>query len=99
MGSVKINGAKVNEAKETAKALEESIRNTKNTCSQLISYIHSAGWSGKSRDAFLIYLEIIHKYHQEMEKAAAKQTKALNNLESYFHDFLNDPSVKEVRNL
>jgi hypothetical protein len=34
-----------------------------------------------------------------MEKAAAKQTKALNNLESYFHDFLNDPSVKEVRNL
>ncbi|WP_018664844.1 WXG100 family type VII secretion target [Heyndrickxia acidiproducens] len=99
MGSVKIDGAKLNEARSAAKALEESIKSSKETCSELISFLHSAEWSGKSRDAFLTYIEIIHKYHSEMAKAVAKQTKALNHLESYMGDFQSDPSVKEVRNL
>ncbi len=99
MGSVRIDGDKVNEAKAAAKALEQSIEKTYDQCQQLISYLHSAEWSGKSRDSFLTYLEIIQKYHFDMKSAAAIQTKALNNLEGYFNDFLQDPSVREVRNL
>lgn len=99
MGSVKIDGAKLNEAQSAAKALETSIKSSKETCAQLISFLHSAEWSGKSRDTFLTYIEIINKYHAEMEKAVAKQTKALNHLETYMGDFMNDPSVKEVRSL
>lgn len=99
MGDVKIDGGKVNEAKAAAKALEQSINRTYDQCEQLISYVNSAKWSGKSRDAFLTYLEIIQKYHRDMKTAVAKQTKALNNLDGYFDDFLQDSSVREVRNL
>ncbi|MEH7118624.1 WXG100 family type VII secretion target [Neobacillus vireti] len=99
MGNVRIDGDKVNEAKAAAEALEQSIERTYDQCEQLISYLHTAEWSGKSRDAFLTYLEIIQKYHHDMKCAVAKQTKALTNLEDYFGDFLQDSSVREVRNL
>lgn len=99
MGSVRIHDDKVNEAKAAAKALEQSVKTTYEKCEQLISYLHSAKWSGKSRDAFLSYIEIIQKYHKDLSAAVAKQTKALNNLDGYYNDFLQDPSVKEVRNL
>ncbi|WHY67414.1 WXG100 family type VII secretion target [Neobacillus sp. SuZ13] len=99
MGSVRIDVDKVNEAKAAAKALEQSIEQTYESCEQLISYLHSAKWSGKSRDSFLSYLEIIQKYHYDMKSAVAKQTKALNNLDGYIDDFLQDGSVREVKNL
>lgn len=99
MGSVKIDGNKVHEAKAAAKALEKSIKNTFNTCEQLTSYLHSAKWNGKSRDAFLSYLEIIQQYHKDLTSAVGKQTKALNNLDGYLDDFLQDSSVREVKNL
>ena len=99
MGSVRIDGDKVNEAKVAAKALEQSIEQTYESCEQLISYLHSAKWSGKSRDSFLSYLEIIQKYHHDLKSAVAKQTTALNNLDGYFDDFLQDGSVREVKNL
>lgn len=99
MGSVRIYEDKVNHAKEAAKALEQSVDKTYEHCEQLISYVQSAGWSGKSRDSFLTYLEIIQQYHQDMKSAVEKQTKALNNLDGYLDDFLQDSSVREVRNL
>ncbi|NRD77650.1 WXG100 family type VII secretion target [Bacillus sp. BRMEA1] len=99
MGSVRIYGNKVNEAKAAAKALEQSIEKTYEQCVHLRDYVNSAKWSGKARDSFLTYLEIIEKYHEGMKSAVHKQTKALNNLERDFDDFLQDGSVKEVRNL
>lgn len=99
MGKVKIDIEKAHEAKAAAKALEESIDTTYDTCEKLISYIHSAKWSGKSRDTFLTYLEIIQKYHGDLKTAVAKQTTALNHLDGYIDDFLQDGAVKEVKNL
>jgi hypothetical protein len=99
MGKVIIHEDKLNEAKTAAKALEQSIDQTYETCKQLLSYVNKAEWNGKARDSFLTYLEIIEKYHQEMKGAVKKQTKALNNLDGYLDDFLKDSSVKEVKNL
>lgn len=99
MEKVRIYGDKANEAKLAAKALEQSVDRTHETCQQLISFVHSAQWSGKARDQFLSYMEIIEQYHKNMKSALKKQTKALNNLDGYMSDFLHDSSVKEVKNL
>lgn len=99
MGNVKIDGEKVNEALIAAKSIEESVKNTAKSCEKLISYVHSAKWSGNSRNSFLSYLEIIQAYHKDIATAVTKQTKALNNLEGYINDFQRDSSVKEVRSL
>ena len=99
MGKVRIYEERVNEAKAAAKNLEQSIKTSHDTCEQLISYVSAAEWSGKARDSFLSYLEIIQKYHKDIELAVELQTKALNNIEGHKNDFLQDSSVKEVRNL
>lgn len=99
MSEVKINNYRLGEAKAAAKSLESSIKNSYKQCEELISYTHSATWSGKARDSFLTYLEIIYQYHKDLKEAASLQTKALNNLEGYFNDFNNDGSVRKVRNL
>ena len=99
MGSVKIDGDKVNEAKIAAKAIELSVGKTYESCGKLINYVYSAKWSGKSRDNFLTYMEIIQQYHEDLQFAVEKQTKALNNLDKYIGDYNRDSSVKEVRNI
>ncbi len=99
MSEVKINSDRLSEAKKAAASLESSIKGSYKQCEELISYTHAATWSGKARDSFLTYLEIIFQYHKDLKEAAALQTKALNNLEGYFNDFNNDGSVRKVRNL
>ncbi|CDQ40392.1 MULTISPECIES: WXG100 family type VII secretion target [Virgibacillus] len=99
MGDVRVDGNKLNEAKTAAKALEDSINSTYEQCEELLSFAQSAKWSGKSRDSFISYLDIIHQYHHDLKSAVALQTKALNNLEGYMDDFNKDSSVKEVRHL
>ncbi|WP_210470763.1 hypothetical protein [Sporosarcina sp. 6E9] len=99
MEAVKIDGAKLNEAQVAAKAIEASVKKTYESCEKLAGYVHSAKWSGKSRDNFLTYLEIIQLYHKDITSAVEKQTKALNNLERYVDDFKRDSAVQEVRNL
>jgi len=99
MGNVRIYNDKLHEAQAAAKALEESLEKAYDTCEQLISYVNSAKWSGKARDTFLSYLEIIRPYHKDINKAVSKQTKALNHLDRNIGDFSQDSSVREVRNL
>ncbi|MEN2768987.1 WXG100 family type VII secretion target [Ornithinibacillus xuwenensis] len=99
MGDVRIDEGRLNEAKNAAKTLESSLKSTYSQCEDLISFVQSAKWEGKSRDAFITYLEIIYQYHKDLKKAASLQTKALNNLDGYIDDFSKDNSVREVRNL
>ncbi|MFC4620334.1 WXG100 family type VII secretion target [Camelliibacillus cellulosilyticus] len=99
MGEVKIYGDKAHEAQAAAKALEQSIASACDQCEALISFLHSAKWRGKSRDAFLTYIEIIHKYNKDLKSALIKQTKAIQHLEDYINDFERDPSVREVKHL
>ena len=77
MGKVRIYEERVNEAKAAAKILEQSIKTSHDTCEQLISYVSAAEWSGKARDSFLSYLEIIQKYHKDIEAAVAIANKGL----------------------
>lgn len=99
MANVKINDTQLQEARRAAGQIENSLQSTLNQCNTLISYVHGAKWEGKSRNTFLSYLEIIQQYHQDLYEAVKLQTTALNNVERYKNDFLNDSSVKEVRNL
>lgn len=99
MGSVKIDESKLNEAKMAAEEMELSIQTAYDQCETLLSQLHAAKWQGKSRDTFVSYLDIIYKYHNDLNEAVKLQTKALNNMSGYMNDFNQDSSVKEVRNL
>jgi len=65
----------------------------------LQNFVASAEWSGKHRDAFYSYLEILCKYHGKLYSISKKQVEALTNLKQYFNDFHAHTNVKQVRNL
>ncbi|MBC1614474.1 hypothetical protein HB937_14215 [Listeria welshimeri] len=87
MGNLKIDAEKVAEAKKSAAIVEESLKTTHDS------------WSGKSRDAFLTFMELIEQYHADVKKNYKKQKKALKALEEYVEEFENTSYSKDVRNL
>ncbi|EBF5848113.1 WXG100 family type VII secretion target [Listeria monocytogenes] len=99
MGNVKIDAAKVAEAKKSAEIVEKSLESTHKKCKSVISYVEGASWSGKSRDAFITFMELVEQYHSDVKKNFKKQKKALNALEDYVEDFENTSYSKDVRNL
>ncbi|MBC1742040.1 WXG100 family type VII secretion target [Listeria welshimeri] len=99
MGNLKIDAEKVAEAKKSAAIVEESLKTTYDKCKSVISYVEGASWSGKSRDAFLTFMELIEQYHADVKKNYKKQKKALKALEEYVEEFENTSYSKDVRNL
>ncbi len=99
MANVKIDAGKVAEAKAQAKIVETSLSAVHKQCQSLISYVNGAKWDGKTRDAFLTYIELIEKYHAEVKKQYKKQRKALNELQDYEADYEEQFIVREVKRL
>lgn len=99
MANLKINAAKVEEARSSAKKIEQSLAETHARCEKLISYASSCSWKGKTKQAFLSYLEIIEKYHADVKKKYKKQSKALKNLEKNIADFEDENICREVKNI
>ncbi|WP_088825896.1 WXG100 family type VII secretion target [Listeria goaensis] len=99
MSDLVFDGSKVEEAISSAKVIEDSLQTTHEKCTAIVQYVNSAKWSGKSRDAFLTYMEIIEQYHADVNKNYKKQKKALKNLKSYSGDFEESSISREVKNL
>lgn len=99
MDEVIIHSRNLGEAKQLAMNLENAVRRTHRNCQTLISTVAAASWEGKTKDAFLSYLEIIEQYHAELNEAVKLQTTALQNLESYISQFPQDSRVKRMKNI
>ncbi|MEI3614258.1 hypothetical protein [Pseudogracilibacillus sp. SO30301A] len=59
MNDVVIDQSKLEEAKQLAVKVENSVRRIHMYCETLVSTVASSSWKGKSSDAFLSYIEII----------------------------------------
>ncbi|MEC1262250.1 WXG100 family type VII secretion target [Bacillus swezeyi] len=82
-----------------AKAIEKHVSDSLNKAKELKSYVESGKWSGKTRDAFLSYLELIIDLNADMKDALEDHTSALNVLEKSIDDFSKLSEVKEIQNL
>ncbi|EUJ32218.1 WXG100 family type VII secretion target [Listeria cornellensis] len=96
---VTIYGDKVGEAKALANQIDTSLSTTYTQAKNLKSYVNGVSWKGKSKKAFVAYLDIIVQYHKDVKEAMEKQTKALENLEKYITAFDSEAKVREVKNL
>lgn len=63
------------------------------------AYVESGKWSGKTRDAFLSYLELIIELNADMKDALKDHTSALDALEKHIEDFSKLSEVQEIKNL
>src|SRR5690625_2173536 len=99
MSDVVIDGNRVGEAKQLATRVENSVKRSHDICETLVSNVAASKWEGKSRDAFLSYIEIIEQYHAELNEVVKLQTEALGNLENYIAEFPQDNRVRRMRNI
>ncbi|QHZ45834.1 MULTISPECIES: WXG100 family type VII secretion target [Bacillus] len=91
------NGAA--EALAHAKAIEKHVSDSLNKANELKSYVESGRWSGKTRDAFLSYLELIIDLNADMKKALKDHTSSLKHLEKHIGDFSKLSEVKDIQSL
>ncbi|MBC2175198.1 WXG100 family type VII secretion target [Listeria booriae] len=96
---VTIYGDKVGEARTIAKEIDIALKNSYDDATSLKSYVNGVTWKGKSKKAFVAYLDIIVQYHKDVKSAMKEQTKALENLEKYIEAYDSESKVREVKNL
>ncbi|MBC6310990.1 WXG100 family type VII secretion target [Listeria sp. FSL L7-1582] len=96
---VEIYGDEAKEARKLAKEIDTALKNSYTDATSLQSFVHGVTWKGKSKDAFVAYLDIIVQYHKDVKSAMKEQTKALENLETYIEAYDSESKVREVKNL
>ncbi|MBA3925727.1 WXG100 family type VII secretion target [Listeria rustica] len=96
---VTIYGDKVGEAKAIAKEIDTALKNSYTDATSLQSFVNGVTWKGKSKKAFVAYLDIIVQYHKDVKSAMEEQTKALENLETYIEAYDSESKLREVKNL
>ncbi|MCY8036383.1 WXG100 family type VII secretion target [Bacillus sonorensis] len=97
--SVEISHNGTIKALSHAKTIEKHVGDSLRQAKDLKSYIESGEWNGKTRDAFLSYLELIIQLNEDMKDALNDHTSALNALEKSIGDFSKLSEVKEIQNL
>jgi hypothetical protein len=64
------------------KAIEKHVGDSLKKAKELKAYVESGKWSGKTRDAFLSYLELIIELNADMKDALKDHTAALDALQN-----------------
>lgn len=96
---VTIYGDKATEARKIANDINTAMETSYEYATSLKSYVNGVTWKGKSKQAFVAYLDIIVQYHEDVKSAMEEQTKALENLETYIEAYDSESKVQEVKNL
>ncbi|WP_430536007.1 WXG100 family type VII secretion target [Listeria rocourtiae] len=96
---VTIQGDNVGEAKKIANDIDKALETSYEEAKNLKDYVNDVTWKGKSKKAFVAYLDIIVQYHKDVKSAMKEQTKALENLEKYIEAYDSESKVREVKNL
>lgn len=96
---VEISGDKTIDAITYAQQIENSVKDALRQAKDLQSTVKHSQWNGKTRDAFLCYLELIIKLNVDMVDALEDHTKALKDLDTHIHTFSNTNEVRIIKNL
>lgn len=97
--TVKISHNGTIKAHSHAKAIEKHVGDSLKKAKELKAYVESGKWSGKTRDAFLSYLELIIELNADMKDALKDHTAAIDALQMHIDDFSKLSEVQEIKNL
>ncbi|NPC93927.1 WXG100 family type VII secretion target [Bacillus sp. WMMC1349] len=90
---------KLSDAIRFAKILEKGVTDSLKQAKDLKTKIDGGKWSGKTRDAFLCYLELILQLHEDVEQAMKDHTSALNHLHQSMIDILSNSEITALNRL
>ncbi|MCP1122580.1 WXG100 family type VII secretion target [Bacillus sp. 3103sda1] len=96
---IEISGEGAANAITYAQQIENSVKDSLQQAKDLQATVTSSHWKGKTRDAFLSYLELIIQLNADMADALEDHTKALKDLDKHIHTFSNTSEVQTIKNL
>lgn len=96
---VEIIGSNTASAISYAQNIENGMKDSLNQAKDLKAYVTGAKWNGKTRDAFLSYLDLIIQYNSEMVEAFEGHTKALKELDKSIQTYGDIQKVRAIKQL
>lgn len=96
---IEIYGSEALNALSYAEQIEQGVKDSLQQARELQAYVISSHWNGKTRNAFLSYLELLIQFNTKMAEALEGHTKALKELDEHIQSFTNHPEVKEIKKL
>ncbi|AIK37235.1 MULTISPECIES: WXG100 family type VII secretion target [Bacillus] len=96
---IEIHGNEISSAISYAEQIEKGVKESLQQANELKSHVTGSRWNGKTRDAFLCYLELLIQYNSEVADALEGQTKALKELDKNIHSFTNRDEVENIKRL
>ncbi|HEK9100046.1 WXG100 family type VII secretion target [Bacillus pfraonensis] len=96
---IEISGSEALNAISYAEQIEKGVKDSLQQAKELQAYVISSHWNGKTRDAFLSYLELLIQFNTKMAEALEGHTKALKELDKHIQSFTNRPEVEGVKKL
>lgn len=99
MADLKISHSELSKAIQLSKEIEKELTNSYDTVAQLRSYLGSVAWSGQTKDAFLTYLDIIFKYHHDLNQIMTKHREAVESLERSVNEYNSSSEVGTIKGL
>ena len=97
--NVEITGSRLNEAIEQANIIKRSLYDAKASAEGFSSTLSGSQWSGRSKDEFQAFLDIIIQYHDDICTAADQNVEALENLKKDMDKLMNEAIVNEVEGI
>ncbi|WP_150284635.1 hypothetical protein [Rummeliibacillus sp. TYF-LIM-RU47] len=96
---VEINGSQLNEAIAQAKVIKRALYDAKASAEGFSSTISGSEWSGRAKDEFSAFLDIIIQYHDDICGAAQKNLESLEKLKKHMDELMQEDIVVEVEGI
>ena len=96
MADLKIKYSDLERAIQLSKEINQELTSSYQTVTQLKTYLQSAAWSGQTKVAFEAYLNIIHKYHNDLREI---MKEAVTGLKKSIDNYNNSAEVASIKGL
>lgn len=99
MSDLKIHYSELGNAIQLSKEINKELEQSLKTANELRSYLASAKWNGKTKDAFEAYLSLIRQYHDDLIDIMKDHEKALKNLKKTVDEYNSSSEVSSIKGL
>lgn len=99
MADLKIDYANLQTAIQLSKDISKELSTSYQTVTQLRNYLENASWSGETKEAFQVYLALIHQYHKDLKDIMKEHKKAVTDLKKTIDTYNQKPEVESIKGL
>ena len=99
MADLEINKNKLGKAIKLSGNIKNDLSDAYEEAQALGVFLKNAKWKGRTKDAFQTYIEIIIKYHGDLNDIMVEHEKVIEGLWQKIEDYRNSEFVNRIKGL